>query len=186
MSRWTKSPTVRVLSTGLLLAGLAACSEQVQSSDAPQVEEKTVTLAPQAAAVKTSFLTGTLQEMRVTQRVEQGTGRVVDPPTLRATLALENTSEDQAARLLGGRLEYVDSEGNTIPLAEERRDTSFQFYSYQVERLDPGAKTTTDIAVPFPAAALIGEKLRDVRLELSYIPTPYREDTVTIPVSVAR
>ncbi|MBI3029669.1 MAG: hypothetical protein HYY64_09180 [Candidatus Rokubacteria bacterium] len=41
-----------------------------------------------------------------------------------------------------------------------------------------------DIEVPLPVAALREKELRDTRLELSYIPTPYREETATIRVSV--
>ncbi|MGH7263932.1 MAG: hypothetical protein ACREMB_03625 [Candidatus Rokuibacteriota bacterium] len=186
MNRLNRSGGVAWLGACLVVAGLAACSQQAQSSAAPEVEEKTFALTPGTAAVKTSFLSGTLQDMKVTQLVEQGTGRVVDPPELRATLELENTSDDQAARLLGGKIEYVDAEGKLIPLAEGRQDTSFQFYSYRVERLEPGMEASTDVEVPFPAAGLVGKKLRDIRLELSYIPTPYREDTVDIQVSLGQ
>ncbi|MBI2001646.1 MAG: hypothetical protein HYS69_10780 [candidate division NC10 bacterium] len=62
---------------------------------------------------------------------------------------------------------------------------TFKFSSYQ-ERLDPGMEVTQNIEVPFPAAALKEQKLRDIRLELAYIPTPYKEEVVSIPVSVGK
>ncbi len=174
------------LGTAALVAGLAACGQKSETSgSAPQEEEKSFALTPASAAVKASFLTGELQEMKVTERVEKGTGKVVQAPKLTATLKLKNTSENQAARLIAGKLEYVDAEGKPIPLAQGRQDTSFKFYSYQTERLDPGMETTQQIEVPFPAAALKDKKLGDIRLELTYIPTPYKEETITIRVGVA-
>jgi hypothetical protein len=168
----------------VIAAALTACGQQEQQAGAPQVEEKTFALTPSTAAMKATFLTGELQDMKVTERVEKGTGKVVDPPKLWATLKLKNTSEDQAARLIVGKIEYADAEGKAIPLAEGRGDTSFKFYSYQTERLDPGMETTARVEVPFPAAALKDKKLQDIRLELTYIPTPFKEETVNIKVSL--
>jgi hypothetical protein len=170
----------------LLAAGLAACGQKEEQASAPQVEEKTIAVTPGTASVKASFLAGELQEMKVTERVEKGTGKVVDPPKLRATLKLKNASENRAARLISGKVEYADAEGKAIPLAEGRGDTSFKFYSYGPDRLDPGMETSQSIEVPFPAAALKDKKLKDIRLELGYIPAPYKEETVHIQVSLGK
>jgi len=179
-------PVIVWVGAVLIGAGLTGCGQQEQKAAAPQVEEKTFALTPATARVKATFLTGELQDMKVTERVEKGSGKMVDPPKLWATLKLKNTSENQAARLIVGKIEYADAEGKAIPLAEGRGDTSFKFYSYQTERLDPGMETTQSIEVPFPAAALKEKKLRDIRLELTYIPTPYKEETVNIQVSVGQ
>lgn len=166
--------------------GLAGCGQQAAQSTAPEIQHKTFALTPATVSVKASFLTGQLEDLKVTERVEQGTGKVVDPPKLRARLRLKNASADQAARLVSGRIEYTDPEGKPIPLAEGRGDTNFKFHSYSNDRLDPGMETSQDIDVPFPAVALKEKKLRDIRLELAYIPTPYREESVHIPVSLER
>ena len=97
MIRWKPSRLTRGLGVGLLAMGLAACSQQEQQAAAPQIEEKSFAVSPASASVKASFLTGELRDMKVTERVEQGTGKVVDPPKLRATLKIKNTSENQAA-----------------------------------------------------------------------------------------
>ena len=174
------------LAGGLLAPGLAACSQQDQGGTVPQVEDKSFPVTPGTATVKAAFLTGELQDLRVTERVEKGSGKVVDPPKLRATLKLKNSSENQAARLIAGKIEYADAQGKLIPLAEGRGDTSFKFYSYGPDRLDPGLETSQSIEVPFPAAPLKDKTLRDIRLELSYIPTPYKEETVHIQVSLGK
>lgn len=187
MIRPNTSNLILWLGVTLIAAGLAACSQQPQPAarQQSQAEEKTFTVTPSTAPVKASFLTGELQDMKVSERVERGTGKVVDLPKLRATLKLKNTSENQAARPISGKIEYTDTGGSLIPLAEGRGETSFQFPHYQ-DRLDPGMEASLNIEVPFPAAALKEKKLRDIRLELVYIPTPYKEETVNIQVSVGK
>lgn len=164
--------------------GVTACGQQ-ERAVSPSIQEKTFSLAPATAPLNGSFLTGELKDLRVVKRVEEGTGKVVDAPKLRATLRLKNSSRDQTARLLGGRIEYADGGGKPIALAEGESDTSFKFYAYSTERLDPGMEISQDIDVPFPAAALENRQLRDLRVELSYIPTQYRKETLAVPVSLA-
>lgn len=172
---------------GFLALALAACSQQPGQTAAAlsRTAEKTLALKPENVPVKVSFLVGQLQGAKVTERVEGRTGKVVESsPELRGMLKLKNASSDQAVRLLSGKIQYVDADGKMIPLAKEQGDTGFTFFSYQTERLDPGMETSQYVDVPFPAAALQGKKLQDIRLELSYLPIPYKDETVDIPVSL--
>jgi hypothetical protein len=165
------------------MLGLAACAQE-KAQSVPVVQDKTFAVTPATASVKAAFLTGQLQGLQVTERVEQGTGKVVDLPKLRATLKLKNDSQDRTARLVSGKIEYLDAEGKPIPLAEGRADTSFKFSSYAPDRLDPGMETSQDIEVPFPAAALKAGNLHNLRVKLFYIPSAYSEESVDIPVSL--
>ena len=169
----------------LALASLAGCSKQ-GASETPRVEEKVFSLNPMTAPVRIAFLTGELTDLKVVERVNARTGEVVDAPKLRATLKLKNGSPDQTVRLITGDIEYLDAAGKVIALAKERSDTSFKFSSYQAERLDPGMATSHDIDVPFPAAAVNGNTLADVRLNVTYIPAPYREESATVPMVMAK
>jgi hypothetical protein len=44
---------------------------------------------------------------------------------------------------------------------------------------------THRVDVPFPAAALNGKTLTEIRLSVTYLPAPYREESVEIPVVLA-
>ncbi len=52
------------------------------------------------------------------------------------------------------------------------------------ERLDPGQDGTQSLDVHFPAEALKAKKLKEIRLELAYIPSPYREESINFTVSI--
>lgn len=174
------------LGVGVLGLALTACSQQqgqVAASNAQPIEKR-FTLKPASATVRVAFLAGQLQDLRVSEEVEANTGKVVEPPLLHATLKLKNVSGDQAARLISGKLQYLGPDGKPFQLAADRRDTGFTFSTYQTDRLDPGMQTSQDIEVPFPAAALENHTLQDIRVELTYTPLPFKEESVTIPVSV--
>ena len=172
---------------GMLGLALASCSQQgsqaTSASSRPQ-EEKRIALKPESSSWKVSVLTGELQNLRIAERVEQGTGKIIEPPMLQATVKVKNTSSDQTIRLMAAKVEYVGPDGKLIPLSENRRDTSFAFNAYQPESLDPGKEASTQIEVPFPTAALMSKSLQDIRVELQYTPLPYKDESVNVPESI--
>ena len=169
---------------GALAASLAACGQKAEQGAAPSVEQKTFSLSPASASVKAAFLMGELQDMKVSEQVEGGTGKMVAPPKLQATLKLKNTSGDQTVRLVAGRVEYQDAKGKPISLV--RKDTGFKFSGYQTERLDPDMEVSQSIEVPFQTAAVTEKSLQNIRLELAYIPEPYKTQTVDVRTSLGK
>ena len=50
--------------------------------------------------------------------------------------------------------------------------------------LDPGKEATQTLDVEFPAEALKAKMLKEIRLELVYIPSPYKEESAKFIVSI--
>ena len=148
------------------------------------IENKTYTVTPAAMKVKAGIVTGEVTEMKVTERVEQGSGRVVSPAKLTANVVLKNSSENETVRLVAGTIKYIDEQGQLIKLEETRTEPTLKFATYGTDRLDPGQESTQSLDVDFPAEALKAKKLKEIRLELAYIPSPYREETVHFVVSI--
>jgi hypothetical protein len=141
-------------------------------------------MTPASVKVKAGIVTGEVTEMKVTERVEKGSNRLVSPAKLTGTLKLTNSSKDQAVRLVGGKIQYIDAQGQPIKLEETRTEPTIKFATYGPERLDPGQDATQSVDVDFPAEALKAKKLKEIRLELTYIPSPYKEETVNFTVSI--
>ena len=99
-------------------------------------------------------------------------------------LKLKNSSKDQAVRLVGGKLQYIDTQGQPIKLEGTRTEPTIKFATYGSERLDPGQDATQSVDVDFPAEALKAKRLKEIRFELAYIPSPYKEETVNFTVSI--
>ena len=179
---WTRVGVMIV--TAAAAAGMLGCAQR-PSATGSVIEDKTYTVTPAAMTVKAGIVTGNVTEMKVTERVEKGSGRVVSPAKLTATLKLKNSSKDQAVRLITGKIHYIDAQGQPIRLVEGRTEPLIKFATYgSSERLDPGQDATQSVDVDFPAEALKAKKLKEIRLELAYIPSPYKEETVNFIVVI--
>src|SRR5512137_1153074 len=117
------------------IAGVLAGSGCAYAGTLPWTE-KVIPLKPSITFVKASFLTGEIEGLRVVEQIQPGTGKVVGGPMLEATLTVSNDSRDHAARLLGGKIEYIDGTGKMIPMT----GTTFTFRTTVPDRLDPGEK----------------------------------------------
>lgn len=181
-----KRRIVLLVTAGAVANGIAGCSGRNEPvAETPSAEVRTFALKRAPTPLRVDFLTAELTGSTVIESVAPGSGEVIEPPRLRGTLRLKNTSTDRTARLVGGAIEYLGPDGDPIPLASGRAETGFTFHSYSGERVDPGKDTSQTIDIPFPAAALDGTGLSEMRLRLTYIPTPYRTDVATTSASVA-
>jgi len=184
----TKKHIVLAVSYALaavLVGTTVGCSKQ-KSAAAPTINDKVYTVTPDSVKVSAGILTGELTELKVTERVEEGTGRVVTPAKLSGKLVLKNTSADQTVRLIGGKILYIDAQGQPIALKEGRTEPTISVGSGYggVERLDPGKDATQTVDAEFPVEALKVKKLKEIRLGLSYIPAPFKEGKLDFTVSI--
>lgn len=178
MSKWIG---VAVLAAVAMMA--LSCSRE-PSGTAAVIEDKVYTVTPASVKVKAGIVTGEITEMKVTERIEKGSNRVVSPAKLTGTLKLTNSSKDQAVRLVMGKIQYIDVQGQPIKLSESQTEPTIKFAAYGAETLDPGKDAAQTVDVDFPAEALKAKKLKEIRLELTYIPSPYKEETVNFTVSI--
>lgn len=170
------------------LAALTTACAPPQTAKGPTVNDKVYAVTPDALTVKGSVLSGALTEMKVVERVEDGSGRVDQPARLTGKLVLTNVSKDQSLRLLGGKLLYIDTQGKPIPLEDKRTEPTLKAsnsYGSQ-DRLDPGQDATQSVEADFPAEALKTKRLKEIRLELLYIPSAYVQETMNFGVSIAQ
>ena len=148
------------------------------------VEDRVYPVTPASMTVKTGMITGEVIELKVTERVEKGSERVVSPARLTGQLRLENTSANRTVRLVEGRVLFIDAQGQRIRLEAARIDPIIRFTTYGNERLNPGEGASQALDVEFPVEALKASWLKEIRLELAYISSPFREETVNFVVSI--
>ena len=159
------------------------CSQQ-PSGTAAVIEDKVYTVTPASVTVKAGIVTGDVTEMKVTERVEKGSDRIVSPAKLTGKLVLKNSSTNQTVRLVAGKIQYIDTQGQPIKVSETQTEPTIKFATYGAEQLGPGQDATQSLDVDFPAEALKAKKLKEIRLELAYIPSPYKEETINFTVAI--
>ena len=175
--RWGLGAAVVVI-MGWMMFGPA----QQPAATAAAIDDKTYTVTPATMKLKAGIVAGEVTDMKVTERIEQGSSRVVSPAKLTARFVLKNSSANQTVRLITGKILYIDVQGRPITLEDNRADPIVKFTGG--ERLDPGQEISESLDVDFPAAALKGGTLKVIRLDLAYVPSPYREETVNLAVSI--
>ena len=179
MSKW-----IGLTVLAAVVAVMALGCAQQPSATAAGVEDKTYVVTPAAVTVKAGIITGEVTEMKVTERVEKGSDRVISPAKLTGTVKLKNTSANQTVRLVAGKIMYIDAQGQPIKLEAARTEPVLKFSAYGSERLDPGQDAAQPLEVEFPAEALKSKRLKEIRLELAYVPSPYQEQTINFTVSI--
>ena len=92
--------------------------------------------------------------------------------------------ENRAVHLVETKFLFIDAQGRPINLEAARTDPRLTFTTHGEERLDPGQESSQALEVEFHVEALKANKLKEIRLELSYIPSPFREETVNFVVSI--
>ena len=155
-----------------------------ETAEGAAVTDKVYPVTPSSITVKTGMITGEVIELKVTERVETGSGRVVAPARLTGKLRLENTSANRTVRLVEGKLLFIDAQGQRIKLDAAHADPIVKFSTYGNERLNPGQDASQILDVEFPVEALKANRLKEIRLEIAYISSPFREETVNFIVSI--
>ena len=165
---------------------LAACTPQ-SATPVAAIKDKFYTVAPDALKVRSGLVSGEVTEMKVMERVEEGSGKVTSPAKLTGKLVLKNVSPDQSVRMLTGKIVYIDMQGKPIALEDNRTVPTIKMnsqYGSSEQRLDPGQDISQAIDADFPVEALKAKRLKDIRIEFSYVPSPYKEEALNFGVSI--
>jgi hypothetical protein len=173
------------LTAALTATTLIGCSPRPAQAVAA-INDKVYSITPSSVKAQSGILTGEVTEMKVVERVEEGSGRVETLAKLSGKLVLKNISTDRTVRLLDAKFLYMDSQGHRIKLGDNRTEPSISIASSygSSERLDPGQDVSRTVDVDFPIEALKAKKLKDIRLEFSYIPSQFKTEKLDFTVSL--
>jgi hypothetical protein len=148
------------------------------------IEDKVYPVTPPSMIVKSGMITGEVIDLKVTERVEKGSDRVVSPARLTGTLRLHNTSANRTVRLVEGTVRFIDAQAQALRPGPGQTDPIVKFTRYGNEWLDPDQGASYALDLDFPVEALQANRLKEIRLELSYVASPVRGETVNFGVSI--
>lgn len=192
--RVTQEPATRWMRASVALVGAAAAAMALGCSPGPSAAaaastEKIYALHPESLRVEAGTFVANVVRMKVAERIEEHSGRVVSPARLTGRLFLENVSLDQSIHVIGGRIVYLDAKGEIIPVESGRAEPTLHLASGfgATGRLEPGKIATTLLYAEFPTAALSAVSLKTIRikLEIAAVPTVTEEQVLNFPVSFA-
>ena len=173
---FTKIFVLLVLS---LVIGLLGCS-QPQKAEAPKEEQVTKNLVPPKAEIKGPVFLVELNDLKVTTTTNVASKEMVGTPNLKGNIKITNKSKD-ILDIQALTLEYLDEAGKPIPYkADEKIVKVYPFW----KALQPEGHTEGSLDVTIPGKAIKEKSLGKIEVNLVYVPSPLKRETLTLSEKV--
>jgi hypothetical protein len=162
-----------------LVIGLLGCTKE-QKAEAPKQEQITKNLVPPKAEVKGQAFLVELNDLKVTATVDTASKEIVETPSLRGNIKITNKSND-ILDIQGVTLEYLDEAGKPIAFKSGEKISKVSSYWQPIK---PEKNFEGSIDATIPRAAVKEKALGRLEINVVYIPTPLKRETLTLPEKI--
>ena len=173
---FTKIFTLVALS---LFLGFLGCSKG-QKAEAPKQERVEKNLIPPKAEVKGQNFAVEINNLKVATTVDVASKEIVETPSLGGDITITNQSQD-ILDIQAVTLEYLDEAGNPIPFKSGEKIAKVSSYWKAIK---PGESYQGSIDATIPRAAIKEKPLKKIEINLVYVPSPLKRETMTLPEKV--
>lgn len=161
-----------------LLIGLLGCARDDQKAEAPKREYITKNLVPAKAEVEGQSFSAEISDLKVSMNVDIASKEIVDTPILAGHIKVTNKSKD-IIDIQAVTLEYLDLAGK--PIAFKTGEKISKVTSYWLKIIKPGDTVEGSIDATIPRAAVKEKILGSIEVNLVYVPSPLKRETLTFP-----
>ncbi len=166
------------LSLALGIFGFSCASEK--KTEATKQERITKNLVPPKSEFKGQNFLVELSDLQVLTVVDTASKEIIETPTLRGHIKITSKSKD-ILDIQALTLEYLDEGGKPIPFKpEEKIDKVYPFW----KALQPEGITEATFDVTIPKSAIKEKSLRKIEVNLVYVPSPLKRETLTLSEKV--
>ncbi len=174
--RFTKIFAFLALSLAL---GFLGCTTD-KKVEAPKQERIEKNLVPPKAELKGQNFAVELTDLKVTMTVDTASKEITETPNLRGRIKITNNSKD-VLDIQGVTLEYLNEAGKPIAFtAGEKIATVYPFW----KAIKPEEITEGSLDVTIPRMAVKEKALGKIEINLVYVPSPLKRETLTLPEKV--
>jgi len=163
-----------------LAIGFLGCTQEAKKVEAPTQEQITKDLVPPKAEVKGPAFLVELSELKVVTTVNIASKEIVETPSLKGNIKITNKSKD-ILDIQAVTLEYLDEAGRPIPYKSEEKVVKVSPFW---KALQPEGITEGSLDVTIPMNAIKGKSLRKIEVNLVYVPSPLKRETLTLSEKV--
>jgi len=162
-----------------LAIGIFGCTKEGKV-EAPKQEQIIKNLVPPKAELKGQNFLVELSDLQVLTVVDTASKEIVETPSLRGHIKITNKSKD-ILDIQAVTLEYLDEAGKPIPFKpEEKIDKVYPFW----KALPPEGITEGSLDVTIPKMAIKEKALGKIEINLVYVPSPLKRETLTLSEKV--
>jgi hypothetical protein len=163
-----------------LVIGIFGCTKEEKKVGAPKQEQITKNLVPPKSELKGQNFLVEFSDLQVLTVVDTASKEIVETPSLKGHIKITNKSKD-ILDIQAVTLECLDEAGKPIPFKpEEKIDKVYPFWkALQPEGIAEG---TLDITIP--KMAIKGKALGKIEVNLVYVSSPLKRETLTLSEKV--
>ena len=163
-----------------LVIGLFGCTKEEKKVGVPKQEQVIKNLAPQKSELKGQNFLVELSDLKVFMTIDTASKEIVETPNLRGNIKITNKSKD-ILDIQAVTFEYLDDAGKPIPFKpEEKIDKVYPFW----KALQPEGITEGTLDVTIPKMAIKGKTLGKIEINLVYVPSPLKRETLILSEKV--
>lgn len=121
-----------------------------------------------------------LSDLKVATTVDTASKEIVETPSLGGNIKITNKSKD-ILDIQGVTLEYLDEAGKPIPFKSGDKISKVSSYWKPIK---PEETFEGSIDATIPRAAVKEKALGKIEINVVYIPSPLKRETLTLPEKV--
>jgi len=162
-----------------LAIALLGCTKE-QKAEAPKQERIEKSLVPAKAEAMGPNFSLELSDLKVAMMVNTASKEIVETPSLNGSIKITNKSKD-ILDIQGVTLEYLDEAGKPIAFKSGEKISKVSSYWKAIK---PGETFEGSIDATIPRAAIKEKALGKIEINMVYIPSPLKRETLTLPEKV--
>jgi hypothetical protein len=162
-----------------LAVGFFGCAQE-QKVQAPKQEEVTKNLVPAKAEIKGPAFLVELSDLKVLTTINTASKEIVETPSLKGSIKITNKSKD-ILDIQAVTFDYLDEAGKPIPFSSgEKIGNVYAFW----KALKPEQVAEGSLDVTIPSKAIKEKALGKIVVNLVYVPSPLKRETLTLSEKV--
>ena len=162
-----------------LVIGFFGCTKE-QKAENPKLEQITKNLVPAMVEIRGSDFVVELKDLKVTTLANAASKEFVETPSLKGSIKITNKSKN-ILDIQAVTLEYLDEAGKPIPYKPDEKIV--KVYSFW-KILQPEDITEGSLDVTIPKMAVTGKALGKIQIDLVYVPSPLKRETLILSEKV--
>jgi len=163
-----------------LVIGIFGCTKEEKKVGATKQEQITKNLVPPKSELKGQNFLVEFSGLQVLMVVDTASKEIVETPSLKGHIKITNKSKD-ILDIQAVTLECLDEAGKPIPFKpEEKIDKVYPFW----KALQPEGIAEGTLDVTIPKMAIKGKALGKIEVNLVYVSSPLKRETLTLSEKV--
>jgi hypothetical protein len=159
-----------------LIIGLFGCSKEEKKVGASKQEVITKNLVPPKSELKSQNFLVEVSDLQVLMTIDSVSKEIVDTPSLRGRIKITNQSKD-ILDIQAVTFEYLDEAGKTISFKSGERISKASLF---LKAIKPGEITEGSLEATIPRIAVKEKVLGKVEINLVYVPSLLKRETLIL------